>query len=297
MTRTGRGATIAVLCHAVGICLQAQGVCLTGGSMAAWKCAEPPPGPVLLADTTREPTVAVSWPGRSGQTITLKGTRPWRSPGHSQPMGHNLQSFVAMGGVRLDKALAHPRGAVVRVGLGKQNAALPLFHDLADDATIVVRLEGVAMTQPVEASPRTALMHTRYLRDDLLACGMGPEAMNLYATADPDDPVLAKVRPENARPGALDGRDATRGMVCVEPAADGSITIEFRVPYPLLKHVRDPSQRTRPGTFFEPERIVFEIELLPRAGTREPGGPQDVPGPEHGGETGSRMPDGSVQPR
>jgi hypothetical protein len=53
--------------------------------------------------------------------------------------------------------------------------------------------------------------------------------------------------------------------VRVTTAADGSVSLEATFPYAMLRHLRDPWLRTRPGTFVEPVQVVFEFEVLPVA--------------------------------
>jgi hypothetical protein len=147
--------------------------------------------------------------------------------------------------------------------LYKADARKPFFEGLADDAVITIRVDGIIMNQPAAARPRTALMHLRYMPADLANCGIAPEGRNLYITASKDDKILKVVGQGSTRPGALDGEGPTHGSIAAETHEDGSLSVTFRVPYALLRHVKDPSKREVPGGFFEPQHFHCEIELLP----------------------------------
>jgi len=73
----------------------------------------------------------------------------------------------------------------------------------------------------------------------------------------------------NARLGVLDGSSAGSGSVKFAQADSGEITMTAVIPYALFRHVRDPWQRTNPGTFFEPTHFHVEVEVLPEEVSRE----------------------------
>jgi hypothetical protein len=224
--------------------------------------ADPPR--ILLADDSRRARVTVSWPVRDGGVSSIEGERPYRSPGDKTLLGKHIECFVALGGTRVDKGAGHPEGAVVRVGLYKTDPKKPFFEGLADGGAITIRIDGVYMNQPATPRPKTGLMHLRYMLGDLANCGISPDGRNLYITASPDDKVLGVVAKDSARPGALDGVGPEHGSVTAETGADGSISATFRFPYALLRHIKDPSQRTAPGGFFEPSHFHCEVELVPK---------------------------------
>lgn len=219
--------------------------------------------PILLADDACVPRVTVSWPVRGGEPAAHAGDRKYQSPGQKSPLAPNLECYVALGGVRLDKAAAHPDGAVVRVGLYKIDAKKPLFENLGDDAVVTIKVENLRMSRAAHATPETGLMHLRYMLDDLAACGISADGRNQFITVSPKDRVLGSVQAESARAGALDGAGAGHGSVTVERGPSGTSTVTFRFPYALLRHLKDPSHRTAPSGFFEPQHFHCEIEFMP----------------------------------
>jgi hypothetical protein len=235
--------------------------------------------PILLADDSKTPSVSVSWPARDGKKVELKGERRFQSAAQKSSLGPNIDCYVALGGTRLNRGLANPAGAVVLVGLYKKDASKPFFQDIADNAAVTISLRGVFMTQPAVPQPKTAMMHLRYMLEDLQACGLSGNARNLFNTSDPEDPILAKTSGGSVRPGCLDGKGADHGSVEAQAEADGSVSVTFTVPYALLRHTQDPYQRTNPGGFFEPNHFHVEIELLPKkAEETRPVEPQRTPG-------------------
>lgn len=248
--------------------LMALVVAATG---AAWAQEAPPvptappdAPPLLLANTDVLPTVEVEWPTRDGKTRHHEGPRPYASPGAQQQLGDNVSSYVALGGTRLERGAMHPKGALVRVGLYKLDPGQRFFDELAtEDPVIVVRLRGVTMNQGVTPRPRTTLMHVRYTADDLVACGLGGAAATLILTADPADTVRGKVTADNGVLGALDGSAPDKGSVALTRHDDGTVDMEARIPYGLLRHIKDPWKRTAPGTFLEPTHFHLEFEVVP----------------------------------
>ncbi|MEX2217815.1 MAG: hypothetical protein WD749_03565 [Phycisphaerales bacterium] len=225
--------------------------------------AEPPE--MLLADDARPVRVAVGWPMRDGSTATLGGERRWRSAADKSLLGRNIECYAALGGTRLDKACGDRDGAVVLVGLYKVDTRRPFFEGMADDGAVNIRIDGVRMNQPAVARPVTGLVHVRYMLDDLASCGISADGRNLYITAAADDCIVNRVAADSVRPGGLRGGAAGVGSVRAETGADGSVSIEFRIPYALLRHLKDPSRRVVPGGFFEPQHFHCEVELLPTA--------------------------------
>lgn len=231
------------------------------------------PPPLLLADDSRPPQVTIEWPTRAAAAdpaagqgrIRIEGTRPYRSPADRQHLGHNIDVYVALGGTRLDMGLGHPDGASIRVGLYKRDYRRPFFHNLADDAQITITLERVFMNQQVVPQPRTALMHVQYMLSDLNSCGLGDDERNLFNTADAADPVLGNLPPANVRPGILSGGGRGHGEILTKLEPDGSLSITWRFPYAILRHLQDPYQRTDPGGFFEPQHFHVEIQVLSAA--------------------------------
>lgn len=254
------------------------GLCFMAGGRAAFGQTS-----LLLADDTKRPRVTVSWPTREGKEVTLEGERPYRSPGDKSLLGKNIECYAALGGTRLDKGLANGKGAVVRVGLYKVDAGRPFFEDLADDAEITIKLERVYMNQPAVPRPKTGLMHLRYTLGDLKECGLGADARNLFVTVDPEDPIRAGVAADSGRFGALDGGKG-HGRFTTVVAEDGAVSITLKFPYVLLRHIKDPYQRTNPGGFFEPPHFHIEMELLPKGVAEAEDAGQVAPPEPAGGE-------------
>jgi hypothetical protein len=227
-------------------------------TLSAARAQEPP---LLLADTTRWPHVTVTWETDDGKGVKLEGERGYKSPGDKTPLGKNIECYVALGGTRLDKGCGDPHGAILRVGLYKADTKQPFFEGIKEGGLITITLDHVYMNQPVEARPRTGLMHERYMLSDLTACGLDGNARNLIVTADPEDAVKSRVQLESTNLGGLDG-GAEHGKVEAKVEEDGSVTMTVSFPYPLLRHVKDPYQRTKPGAFFEPQHFHVEMEVV-----------------------------------
>jgi hypothetical protein len=242
---------------------------------AAIVCGTPP---LLLADDSRVPQVVVMWPTRDGGEVRLQGDRRYRSPGDKRPLGHNIDAYIALGGTRVDRGLGHPDGATLRVGLYKREVRRPFFDGIADKAMVTITLHKAFMNQPVVPRPSTGLMHVQYMLSDLTSCGLDEDARNLFNTADAADPLLATVLPNSARPGSLDGGGVDRGEITTRVEEDGSVTVIWRFPYSLLRHIQDPYQRGTPGGFFEPQHFHVEIEVVSSESMKHPANPSSAPG-------------------
>jgi hypothetical protein len=233
---------------------------------------------ILLADTTHLPHVRISWPTRDGKTAVLEGDRAYKSQGDKTRLGKNIELYVALGGTRLERGKADPRGAVVRAGLYKEDTARLFFENIAENSDITITVSNLKMSRPAAAQAKTGLVHLRYMLSDLAACGIDSSGRNLLITADPDDPLKESYGPDSTRLGGLDGHDTPgerHGSVTAVRDAEGASTVTFRIPYTLLRHIKDPYQRTTPGGFFEPQHFHVEIEFLPEP---EPPGPAPAPG-------------------
>ncbi len=226
---------------------------------------DPTHAQILLADDSRPARISVSWPTRDGKTAQYTGERLYQSSAQKSPLAPNLDAYAGLGGTRLNKGLASPKGAVLLVGLYKQDAKQPLFANIADNASITITLDHVFMNHPASPRHESAMMHLRYMMDDLKACGLSGDARNLFNTVDPKDPIIEKASGGSVRPGCLDGQGADHGRVEASVEADGSLTIKATFPYALLRHTKDPYQRTNPGGFFEPNHFHLEVEVLPAA--------------------------------
>ncbi|MCC6661626.1 MAG: hypothetical protein IT437_12155 [Phycisphaerales bacterium] len=238
---------------------------ITLGVVAPGRARQPvDPPSILLADTAHKPVVAVRWPTGGGPRGDAAACG-YTSPKIVTPLGDNVCAFVALGGLRIERGAAHPRGAVIRIGLAKSDPGRPFFDALSDGASITVTATGITMNQAVTPWPATLLMQMDYSGDQLVACGMGGAVGTLLYTRSLTDDVGGAVTSENGRLGCLDGSGPDRASCRLATAPDGSVTLEATFPYAMLRHLRDPWLRTRPGTFVEPVQVVFEFEVLPTA--------------------------------
>lgn len=227
-------------------------------------------GPLFLADTSVVPHAAISWPTREGGVVRLEADRAYASPDTREALGRNLDCFVALGGTRLDKGAGHPDGAVVRIGFYKRDADKPMFDDLAPDAVITVELSNVRFTRRGAVRPESVLQHLKYTPEGLASCGLSGEVIDCYNTASRTDTLGGKVPAEIARLGILDGTDQAGGKISFSTAEDGRISMTAKIPYALLRHVKDPWLRAQPGTFSEPVHFHVEVEVLPEDLAPEP---------------------------
>jgi hypothetical protein len=221
-------------------------------------------GPLFLIDDTHKPTVTISWPTVSGGATTLKAEVGWTSTTDRTVLGHNLEVFACLGGTRLDKGAGNPAGAIVRTGFYKTDVRKPMFEDIADKGAVTIVMTNILFNRPAVAMPTTALQHLKYMPEDAAVCGLGDTGLDQYNTADASDTLHGKITVANARLGVLDGSSTGAGSVKFDQAATGEITMTAVIPYALFRHVRDPWQRTNPGTFFEPTHFHVEVEILPK---------------------------------
>ncbi len=220
---------------------------------------------ILMADESKPPHVTVSWPAADGTVVKIEGDRGYKSSAQKTPLGRNLECYVAVGGTRQSKGIAHQDSSGVLVGLYKLDPKKPLFEGISDNAVVTISLEHIVMNRPAVPRPKTAMMHLRYMLEDLTACGLSSNARNLFNLADPEDELKDKTNGGSSRPGALDGKGADHGSVESKVEADGSVSFTFKFPYALLRHIEDPYKRSNPGGFFEPNHFHVEMELMDKA--------------------------------
>ena len=232
-------------------------------ALLVWRAAAGQP-PAVMADMTVSPRVAVEWRDSKGELVRLEGERGYRSLADKTELGRNIECFVAMGGTRLEKGCGDPHGAIVKVGLVKKDPLRPFFDDIPIGGVVTITLDRIRMNQAVEPRPRTGLLYERYALNDLTACGLDGSARILIVTADPEDRIRAKVQAGSALLGGLDGAPG-HGRIAANVEADGSVTMTVSFPYPLLRHIKEPNLRTKPGAFFEPEQFHVEMELVATA--------------------------------
>lgn len=214
----------------------------------------------LVIDDRFTPHVRVSWEGADGKPVVLEADRAYTAPAMRSELGHNLDCFVALGGTRLDKQAGHPDGAIVRVGLYKRDPAKPLFEGLERDSIIEVRLTNVVFDKPAVVTAESGVQHLKYSPDGLAECGLAGAAFELYNTVSLTDNLKGSVTAANGRLGVLGSNGAE---FAVTQEAEGTFTLLARIPYSLLRHVQDPWQLTKPGTFLEPLHFHLEFEAVP----------------------------------
>ena len=223
-----------------------------------------PAPPLLLVDDAHEPTVTIRWKNKSDRMVTYSVPRPYAADAAREPLGGNIDCFVAVGGTRLTKGAGHPRGAVVRVGFYKHDKGKPFFDGISKGTTFEVTLKGVRFNQPVEVHADSILMHLKYDQSDMEACGIPGDAREQFNIASPDETLNDRIRPGiDARLGALDGSKDALGSADLRVEDDGSVTMAVRFEYPALRNIRDPWQSDLPGTFLEPIHFHIEFEALP----------------------------------
>jgi hypothetical protein len=219
--------------------------------------------PILLVDEASTPRITLSWPTLEGETVRLERDAEYTNPDDRIWMGRNVECFAAVGGTRLLRGAGHHRGLIVAVGFRKLDASRAFFDDLPDKATIRVELSNIRFNQE-DAVPRadTAFQRLQYTVEDIIACGLPPDATELFNTVDPQESLAGSITGENGRLGSLDGRGDNGSMRFVREE-DGTYTMTAQIPYGLMRHIGDPWRRTNPGTFFEPFRFEFEYEVVP----------------------------------
>lgn len=207
------------------------------------------------------PRVRVEWEGAGSKPVVIERELQYTAPAMRTYVGHNLEVFVALGGARLDRQAGHPDGAIVRVGLYKVDPAKPFFEGLERDSLIEVKVTNVVFDKPAVARRESGVQHIKYSPEGLAECGLSGAAFELYNTADPSDNLNGSITDENGRKGALVEGDS-EFIVTQEP--DGSYTMVARLRYSMLRHILDPWQLTKPGTFLEPVHFHLEFEAIPQ---------------------------------
>ncbi len=227
-----------------------------------------PPAALLLVDSAHTPTVTIRWKDKSDHVVEYSAPRPYAADAAKTLLGGNIDCFVAVGGTRLTKGAGHPRGAVVRVGFYKHDKGRPFFSNITKDTAFEVTLGGVRFNQPVDVYADSILMHLKYDRGDMNACGIPGDAREQFNLASPHETLNDRTRPGiDARLGAFDGSEGALGSADLRVEEDGSVTMVLRFKYPALRNIRDPWKSDLPGTFLEPIHFHVEFEALP-AGVR-----------------------------
>lgn len=225
---------------------------------------------LLLVDAEQKPHVRVSWLGADGIEHLHEADLNYAWDGDRTPIGSNLSAYAAAGGTRLLKGAGHPKGAIVRFGFYKVEEGLLFFDQVGAESIIDVQVSGIRMNQPAEPQVQSIVQHLKFSRDSLKSCRVPSDAWNLFNTVDPSETLNGRIRAGyDARPGALDGSDASHGSAKSHVEADGSISMHVRIPYAMFRHIRDPWKHAIPGTFLEPIHFHVEMEILPEGVSSE----------------------------
>jgi hypothetical protein len=223
----------------------------------------------LWIEATAQPTVHVQWRAANGTRKSHTQALPYTEAVDRVLVGDNLQMYVSVGGTRLEVGAGHPRGVVVRLGLYKADEALPFFGSVDPDQPIEIELRGVRFKTPAVPIPESILQHLIFALNDVVACGLSEEFVNMYNLASEDDTLNGRVDETRGRFGALqiDPRETTTklsqtGTASVVVEADGTVTLKAAFPYRMLRHQADPSSLDLPGTFFEPTVLQLEFEAV-----------------------------------
>jgi len=223
-----------------------------------------PSAVMLLVDAASQPTLTISWTTNEGIPVSLTAQLPYASDNQRVHMGENIDAFVAVGGTRLVKGAGHPRGIIVRAGFYKHIPFKPFFADVNPHTEFTVTLEDVRFNQPIDVNPLSGVQHLKYAPDDILSCGLPIDAGEQFNTANPDDALNGRVRPDiDTRLGILDGSDASLGSFSITESTDDTASMTATFSYAALRNIRDPWDSTIPGTFLEPMHFHLEFEALP----------------------------------
>lgn len=221
-------------------------------------------GGLFLIDDAVQPHVRVSWPTIDGTDTVIERDMPYAGATDLVDVGHNIRFYTTVGGTRLTSGAGHPDGAIVRTGLYKVDPVKPFFERITEDGVVTIEMSNVRFNQPAGPHQGTVLHHLKYTLADIASCGLSASAMDQYNTQESDDTLKDKISETNARLGALDGNTSEgHGSASTTLQDDGTISMTVKIPYAYFRHVRDPWQRTTPGTFFEPYHFHVEYESLP----------------------------------
>ncbi|MEL7472186.1 MAG: hypothetical protein AAGK04_02630 [Planctomycetota bacterium] len=268
---------------------------------------DPPERSVLMVASADGVPISIEWPTVSGVPRRHERTLPFAALSDKIAFGDNLEAYLASGGTRLDRGQGHPDGTIVRVGFYKANARAPFFDDIADEGVLELQVGPVRFNQPVRVPPGAILQHVQFTEEELRSCGLPGANRNCFNTSDPRDTHTGRLSDEDSRRGALHVRTlggaplageapptvgetpehwlTERGEVVVEHDEDGGVILVARLPYSMLRHVRDPWLVTAPGTFQEPSHFHVEFEVTPEwaeprapnTGRPPPMGPAKLP--------------------
>lgn len=227
---------------------------------------------LLLVEPDAKPTLELRWPITGGGERVHALEMAYTAPGGRVALAEGVEAYVALGGSRLDKGVADPRGLICRAGIYRTEGAEPIFRDIEPGGVITLTLTGVRFNQAVDVDARRIVQHVKFTVEELEACGLVGAATDLFNTADERDPMRARMRRESARHGYFstgeareDGDDAG-GRVRVTRVSAREVGVVLRFPYAALRHPLDPSRLEAPGAFQEPSHFHVEFEAVPSAG-------------------------------
>ncbi len=227
----------------------------------------------VWVDVEAKPTLTVSWQDARGREHTRSMQLPYTEAVDRKAMASNLEAYVGVGGTRLEVGAGHPQGVIVRVGLYKIDTLVPMFGALDPATPITLRLDGVRFRTEGVPRPESIVQHLSYSIDDVVACGLTKEYVNMYNLASDEDTLndraignrgragVIRVDPRDFEGEEVDSRQAALAVLGFQP--DGSVSLWASLPYQLLRHRGDPSRLDLPGTFFEPYNFHLEFEAVP----------------------------------
>ena len=219
---------------------------------------------LFSVDSTRIPTLTLSWTQVDGDRVEIVAALPYGVDADRAELGSNVQAYVAIGGTRLSKGAGHPRGTLVRVGFYKVFAPSPFFANIKPGTNVDVSLSGVAFDRPANPIADTVVMHLKYNPDDLVSCGLPPGAFECFNLASEVDLLNDRVIPgTDARVGVLAKGAESGARSDAVLNEDGTMTLSASVPYAFFRNILDPWASELPGTFLEPIHFHLEVEILP----------------------------------
>ncbi len=228
---------------------------------------------LMWIEADAKPTLAISWQDSTGHRHSHSVQLAYTEAEQRVRVADNLELYVSVGGTRLEAGAGHPRGAVVRIGVYKADKLMPMFGPIDPAEPIVIELDGVRFESPAVPRPESIVQHLSYAVDDVVACGLTKEYVNMYNLASEEDTLNRRAIGKRGRSGVIrtDTRDFEGAEVESRQVAlarlgtrpDGTVSLWASLPYQLLRHRGDPSQLDLPGTFFEPYYFHLEFEAVP----------------------------------
>ncbi len=228
---------------------------------------------LLWIEAEAKPTLKISWQDSTGHRHSHSMRLAYTEADQRVRVADNLELYVSVGGTRLEVGAGHPRGAVVRIGVYKADTLRPMFGSIDPAELIVIELDGVRFAGDAVPRPESIVQHLSYAVDDVVACGLTKEYVNMYNLASEEDTLNRRAIGKRGRSGVIrtdmkdfEGEEVESRQVALARLGtrpDGSVSLWAALPYQLLRHRGDPSQLDLPGTFFEPYNFHLEFEAVP----------------------------------